>query len=82
MLSLFANLIYYFPGELALFHILMSWACPGRAGRVPDESWACPRRELGVSQTRAGRVPDEWGEEPAQNINCSYFFFECECECD
>ena len=29
--------------------------------------------ELGVSQTRAGRVPDEWGEEPAQNINC-YFF--------
>ena len=34
--------------------------------RVPDE--------LGVSQTRAGRVPDEWGEEPAQNINC-YFIF-------
>ena len=59
MLSLFANLIYYFPGELALFHTLMSWACLGRAGRVPDETWACPRRELGVSQTRAGRVPDE-----------------------
>ena len=63
-----ANLIYYFPGELALFHTLMSWVCPGRArvsqtrgGHVPDKSWACPRRELGVSQTRAGRVPDEWG---------------------
>ena len=48
MLSIFTNLIYYFPGELALFHTLMSWACPERAGRVPDE----------------------WGEEPAQNINC------------
>ena len=60
MLSLCANLIYCFPGELALFHTLMSWACP--------------RRELGVSQTRAGRVQDEWGEEPAQNINC-YFLF-------
>ena len=62
MLSLFANLIYYFSGEMALFHTLMSWACPGRAGRVPDESWASPRRELDVSQTRAGSVPDEWGE--------------------
>ena len=62
MLSLFANLIYYVPGELALFHTFMSWACPGRAGRFPDE--------LGVSQTRAERVPDEWMEEPAQNINC------------
>ena len=71
MLSLFANLIYYFPGELALFHTLMSWACPGRAGRIPDESWACPRRV---------------GEEPAQNINCYFFFllpfFECVCECE
>ena len=75
MLSLFANLIYYFPGELALFHTLISWACPRRAGCVPDESWACPRRELGVSQTRAGRVLDEWGEEPAQNINCFLFYF-------
>ena len=46
-----------------------------RAGRVPDESWACPRRELGVSQTRAGHVLDEWGEEPAQNINCFLFYF-------
>ena len=61
MLSVFANFIYYFSGELALFHTLMSWECP--------------IRELGVSQTRAGRVPDEWGEEPAQNINCYFLFF-------
>ena len=47
-----------------------SWACLGRAGHVQDESWACLRRELGMSQTRAGHVPDEWGEEPAHNINC------------
>ena len=32
-----------------------SWACPRRAGRVPDESWACPRRELGVPQTSGGK---------------------------
>ena len=28
-----------------------------------------------MSQTRAGRAPDEWGEEPAQNINCFLFLF-------
>ena len=30
-----------------------------------------------MSQTRAGRAPDEWGEEPAQNINCYFFFSVC-----
>ena len=39
-----------------------------------SKHWGAPRRVLGVSQTRAGRVPDEWGEEPAQNINCWFFF--------
>ena len=47
MLSLFANLIYYFPGELALPHI-------GELG-MSRTSWVCPRRELGVPQTSGGK---------------------------
>ena len=37
MLSLFANLIYYFPGELALPHIDELGVSQTRVGRVPDE---------------------------------------------
>ena len=33
ILSLFTNILfYYFPDELALFHTMMSWACPRRLG--------------------------------------------------
>ena len=79
MLSLFSNLINYFSGELALFHALLSWAYPGRAGRVPDESWACPRRELGVSQTSGGKSRPKI---LIVNIFFLFLFFGCVCECE
>ena len=37
MLSLFANLIYYFPGDLTLPHIDELGMSRTRAGRAPDE---------------------------------------------
>ena len=33
ILSFFTNILfYYFPDELALFHTMISWACPRRVG--------------------------------------------------
>ena len=71
MLSLFTNLIYYFPGELALPHI-------DELG-MSRTSWVHPRRELGVPRTSGGK------SRPRILLLLFYFFslfFECVCECD
>ena len=78
MLSLFANLIYYFPGELALPHI-------DELG-MSRTSWVCPRRELGVPRTSGGKSRPRILLLLLLLLFIYLFFFslffECVCECD